>query len=353
MTEETELSAHQLVCALVGDAKPESEFYDSNSIYSQTCTFTHQPDEKLDPAPKINAALSQLVAFLQGNLRGTSIEKNPSTDFVKIARRACEIIDSDKLLSKRAAEIVQIAMRAEFRMELFFARKILGESRLEAEQLAGLSYPERVALASRNFPYIFNYSTIVEEEVKVLNQFGKREHIVFCGSGPLPLTGLLLSTHVTAKLTFVEIDAEAVQLSRKLIQKWEEQDIIPAGRINVIHNDIANIVDEVMKTCDTLFVAAFIRNDVSETLFQSASKLQSKSPLLVLRSAHGLTARFAYRRSNRHMLGKYLPLVGTAVPETHAASFRQPPQVDDDDRVPMAWFPSEILNSLELYKYSK
>lgn len=386
---------------------------DPNSVYSQLQPFLDKPDHFLDPCQSINRALSHLVSILQGTYDSSSVSHdyengevdhknnnnannnaniiNSATEasnkpshssrqipFVLIAKQVCQWIDNDSQLLQRAATIRDMAERAEGRLELFYVQKMVDETIAQLSDLTNdtnikptataATYVQRIADASQQFPYINNYLTMVDQEARIIQQYKPHpKHIVFCGSGPLPFTGLLLAAHTMAShFTFVDYNLDAVIWSRKLINKWEQQNIIPKGRISVVHLDASllqfqlqtsldaaspAVKDHVLFNCDVLFVAALIPNQVKLKMFKAAQHLQQNAPAIVLRTAHGLTARLAYHSAPSQMFKSYVPLAATVVPQTHALSLDQPPHIDNDLRKPVEWFPNEILNTLEIYTW--
>lgn len=385
---------------------------DPHSVYSQLQPFLDKPDHFLDPCPSINQALSHLVSVLQGTHDTSSVshdydkddvdhhDNNTSSNtniingpieasnklspssrqipFVLIAKQVCQWIDNDSQLLQRAATIRDMAERAEGRLELFYVQKMVDETIAQLSDLTNdtnitpatkaATYVQRIADASQQFPYINNYLTLVDQEARIIQQYKPHpKHIVFCGSGPLPFTGLLFAAHTMAShFTFVDYNLDAVIWSRKLIHKWEQHNVIPKGRISVIHHDASllqfqfqtspdaaspAVKDHVLFNCDVLFVAALIPNQVKLNMFKAAQHLQQNTPVIVLRTAHGLTARLAYHSDPSQMFKSYLPLAATVVPQTHALSLDQPPHIDNDQRQPVEWFPNEILNTLEIYTW--
>lgn len=365
-------------------APEDNNFSSSSSVYSRVRPLLHLSDEHLDPSPSLNASLTDLVNYLQA----TNLPYTPQgqhTSFATVEAEVCRAIDASDTLTTRANAIRSTATRAESRLELHFAPLLLrGESAADD----ALSHTKRVVHASSPFPYVDNYLTMVEKESEIIRkalpsiegrESGKLAnipHVVFCGSGPLPLTGIFLITYMRCRVTLVDNDEQAVKLSTQLIRNWEKRGIIPTGRISVILADCADLTflppshdpeqfssqersegyqngihtnpstSPAIISCDVLFVAALIPNDVKDVVVKSASLLKSHAPLVVVRSAHGLTARTAYFGTGRALFSKYMLHYGTVVPESH----RLPNgTVHDDDQVPIAYFPSEILNSLELY----
>lgn len=382
-----------IVSSLLGSTQADDPFRNAKSIYTRLLPFFKAADECLDPCTALNGVLSELVTILQGKFQGVA---SSGLLFAKVAEHACRLIDDDERLSSRAFLIRDVAERAESRLELHYAEKLLNWAQQTLVSTCGsfrdMEVAEKVAFAARSFPYMGHYSLMVAQEARLIASMRQVDHIVFCGSGPLPLSGALLAAHLGVRVTLVDCDECAVRVSRSLISSWEQCEILPAGQINVRHLDGIRMrfrapadkpaskvdgrgsayrsnsdnVDDFMNSrylhndegeeifvCDVLFIAALVPNSVKEKLLRSAAELRESSPLVVLRSAHGLTARLAYPVARRSVFSKYLRLLHTVVPATHAESFDAPPAVDSDNIVPIDWFPGEILNSLEFYGWPK
>lgn len=144
--------------------------------------------------------------------------------------------------------LLQKLTQAEFEMELFYAR------------------PGRL----QSFPYHENYRVLVAEEIAAINldhfntddapDDALRGDIYFVGSGPLPLTAVECARQTGRSVICVERDAEAVALSRRVI---EETGV--AHLVSVIEGDgaaldytgaglviVAALVDGKEKTIDAI-----------------------------------------------------------------------------------------------------
>lgn len=346
------------------------------SIFSRLQRFEDGKPETLDPCPDLNAILTELVSYLQGSIKTPSCQDQP---FSAVEHEVCCQIDANDTYLSRADFIRDIAARAEARLERYYALKILSTPVTIDPQA---HYFEKVAVASCDFPYIGNYVSMLQKEADILLSFLNYrekspitiakynvEHsstdrditLAFCGSGPLPFSGILLALYLRINVILIDIDEEAAMLSNKVIRLWEKLGIIPCGKVKVV---CANCGDLKYRTpqsarapaskssnsiyCDVVFVAALIPDDVKEQMFERISKEGENSPLVVIRTAHGLTARLAYSVAKRRKLTNYLELVGMIAPKTHKLDNGF---VVGDTVKPLDYFSSEILNSLEIYSW--
>lgn len=353
--------------ALLGDDSTSCKESCDNSIYSRVKKYLDEPDSSLDPAPEINCILSELVSLLQGASSTHALEDGRT--FADVARCICDEIDNNELLEARASAIRTIAIRSETRLELYWAT-LLAKNRDVVNPAS--SAIEKVRVGTGGFPYVENYVSMVQTEAKVIAAHmaaesdslqTKKLRVAFCGSGPLPLTGILLAACLDAQVTLIDNDEKAVELSQKLVDNWERRGITPAGRTDIvcadggqirffrgggegISRDGAGVGRGRSIECDILFVAALIPNQTKEEIARNVAEMRQDGPLVVVRTAHGLTARFAYYQNRRTVFERYLKFSGLVVPEVHEFGDGR---IVDDDVKPIGLFPRDILNSLEIF----
>eukprot|EP00177_Eucheuma_denticulatum_P008253 GFKZ01015020.1.p1 GENE.GFKZ01015020.1~~GFKZ01015020.1.p1 ORF type:complete len:415 (-),score=50.43 GFKZ01015020.1:665-1909(-) len=354
-------------CALLGEDLASCDGGADSSIYERVKKYLDEPDSSLDPAPEINSILSELVSLLQGATTTHTLEDGLT--FADVARCICDEIDNNELLEARASAIRTIAIRSETRLELYWASLLANNHDVVNPTSSTI---EKVRAGTGGFPYVENYVSMVQTEAEVIKaQMAaeterlrpKKLRVAFCGSGPLPLTGILLSACLDAQVTLIDNDEKAVELSQKLVNNWERRGITPAGRIDIVCADGGQIRffrggrkgisrDGVGAgrarsiECDILFVAALIPNQTKEEIARNVAEMRQDGPLVVVRTAHGLTARFAYFQNRRNVIEKYLNFSGLVVPELHEFGDGR---IVDDDVKPIGLFPRDILNSLEIF----
>lgn len=255
-------------------------------------------------------------------------------------------------------------------MELFWTREL---ARCGTPVDPSLSAIEKVRGASDRFPYTMNYVEMVQTEADVIRSFlngheggksSKRLNVAFCGSGPLPLTGILLAACMNANVKLIDINSKAVELSDQLIEKWDERGVMSKGQVSsmvadggdleFVHSEEARGPEPSTKrgrvVCDVLFLAALIPNSTKEEIARTVSRAGANGPLVVLRTAHGLTARLAYFQNRRNVMAKHLEFRGLVSPVVHRLDDGH---IVDDSEKPFTFFPRDILNSLEVYSWSK
>ena len=150
--------------------------------------------DSLKPSKKTNDAFSDLVKFCENN-NDVSLKK-------------------DQIQKLRALSSV-----AEYEMEVYWAKKILGskDSNKELEK----------------FWYYENYEQLVDLEYSNITCLYKKvRNILFIGGGPLPLTAIVLCRKYNLSCTILERDLNSHSTSVKLVEKLGLSD-----RIKIINID--------------------------------------------------------------------------------------------------------------------
>eukprot|EP00435_Cladocopium_sp_Y103_P049457 s1217_g14.t3 len=201
--------------------------------------------------PEIDKSLTKLVAMV-------------------LSPKSPEVVKS--VLGNQEVQILLKSMwddlsKAEFAMESWWTRRFL---------------KEEVSLEGTNtFWYRDNYKELIALEIEHLETMGHRpgpgDHIVFVGGGPLPFSALDYFFQTRAKITVVESDPLAVQLSSALLGQLNL-----TGSINVQHA-AGEVFD--YKGATHLIVAALVRDE--HLVIQHALDTAALS-VIGARSADGL-----------------------------------------------------------------
>lgn len=338
---------------------------DNGSVWSTLAPYTSAPDHELAPSPPLDTALHALVAVLQGASVPPAV--------LAAASRSLAAAGQAGVLAARAADVRGVAQRAEGELERAYAQIIL--SRLSAaaggavvaprddpgvprEGWPGGSPPPAVvalAAAARPFPYVDHYVRLVAAEAAAL------------------------PAGAAASVTLIDIDPSAVAASKRLLGVWTALGALRGGSVTVLCADATRVAFSVDTdaaaaapspdavahvAADVVFVAALLPTAAKTAIATrmaaaaAAGPPAAAAPVMAVRTAHGLTADLTYEASGRETLSRLLPFVGVVVPRTHEA-----PVGDGDDATGaggggvrgedpaevLGWFPSEVLNSMELY----
>jgi nicotianamine synthase len=222
---------------------------------------------KLNPSLRVNALFSDLV------------------DIVLLHRANGVAILSDKRIKKIRSELAVICARGEYLLEKHWSKKI-AESKSPASML-------------KEFPYYKNYKKLVKTEVSVIISAGitTASKILFVGSGPLPLTAILLAQEYGLSLSLVDNEQESVCLAKELIE-----DLSLSNQIEVIRGDIREYAD--IKKFDVVMISAFAgsTDKDKESIIRYVVGGLKDGALFIARSVDGLPA-LLYRPIDLAWLG--------------------------------------------------
>ncbi|KAH6772560.1 nicotianamine synthase 3 [Perilla frutescens var. frutescens] len=202
-------------------------------------------------------------------------------------------IDVTKLcaeIQEMRAKLITLCGRAEGLLEKHYAT-ILG----------GLERPlDHLHL----FPYYSNYLKLSRLEFDLLaHHCPNPSRVAFVGSGPLPLTSIVLASHHLKSAVFhnFDIDAAANSMASKLVAPHHDV----SGRMVFHTNDIMNVPAAALREYDVVFLAALVGMDIEEKMHVIEHLGQNMAPgaILMLRSAHGARAFLYPVVEPRHLQG--------------------------------------------------
>lgn len=144
------------------------------------------------------------------------------------------------------------------------------------------------------FPYYSNYLKLSRIEYNILNQHYSAQasppkRVAFVGSGPLPLTSIVLASHHLKDTTFHNYDIDPLANSMASCLVSPDPDL--SQRMIFHTTDIMDVTDE-LKDYDVIFLAALVGMDIDEKVkvVQHLAKYMEPGSILMLRSAHGARA---------------------------------------------------------------
>ncbi|KAI4369357.1 hypothetical protein MLD38_017803 [Melastoma candidum] len=211
--------------------------------------------ESLKPSKHVDSLFTQLVL--------TCIPPNP-IDVTKLCHRVQEI----------RSKLILLCGEAEGHLESHYSA-ILGSYDNPLDHLY-------------LFPYFTNYLKLADLEFTILTQFSSAEltRVAFVGSGPLPLTSIVLAkNHMPAALfDNYDIDPSANSKARKLVSP----DPNLSQRMFFHDTDIMDVTTK-LKDYQAIFLAALVGMDREEKLkvIDHLGKHMENGAILMLRSAHG------------------------------------------------------------------
>lgn len=214
----------------------------------------------LAPSPRVNMLFADLVSACL------------HTDAEQVASAL-----SDPRIGRMRPDLIQLCAQGEFLLEDAWVRRVLAAADPDAETAA--------------FPYLRNYEQLARLELHALAGAGHRpeatHRLCFVGGGPMPLSAILLCRALGVDVTVVDRDREAVELSRRLVDRLNL-----AQRISILSADAASTADmaPAVAGCDVVVVAALVGTTQTQKRAALRAITMSVEPgtHVVIRSANGL-----------------------------------------------------------------
>lgn len=161
----------------------------------------------------------------------------------------------------------------------------------EGESLLERHWSERVARSEdpvrelRIFPYFTNYERLTNLEAHALRGAEDRPlgKVLFIGSGPLPLTSILLASRLGLVVENIDSDETACRLASKLASRLGLEHRLSFRRANIMEETTLN-------EYDTVFLAALVGLDRNEKdlVFRHLRSFMRPGAMLAARTAHRL-----------------------------------------------------------------
>jgi Nicotianamine synthase protein len=211
----------------------------------------------LRPSPHVDAVFRRLVRLVVGAPVG-------------VARGVL----ADPAVRGVVPQLRSLCFEAEYQLELGWASRI-AESAAPEDELG-------------QFPYVENYRLLHELERDALDRFAEGvavERVALVGSGPLPLTSLLLASDPGVHVANFERDPVALGLSRRLAET------LGATRMVFHRVDVGAGSGDVDLGCyDLVVLAALVGRTAGEKahVIRHLAVKMAPGALLLARSAQGL-----------------------------------------------------------------
>ncbi|KAI3448495.1 hypothetical protein Pfo_005160 [Paulownia fortunei] len=141
------------------------------------------------------------------------------------------------------------------------------------------------------FPYYSNYLKLSRREFDLLSHHcSNPSRVAFVGSGPLPLTSIVLASRYLNSAVFhnYDIDVSANSMAMKLVESHPDL----SKRMEFHTTDIMTASGAALKNYDVVFLAALVGMETDEKMrvIEHLAKHMAPGAILMLRSAHGARA---------------------------------------------------------------
>ncbi|XP_047342579.1 nicotianamine synthase [Impatiens glandulifera] len=235
------------------------EEQDLNNVIEKVCELYEKISklETLKPSQDVNTLFTDLV--------NTCIPSYPNLDVTKLPEDVLQI----------RSNLIKLCGQAEGLLEFHYST-ILGSFQNPLNHLS-------------LFPYFSNYLKLSQLEYTILAQHMINRvpsKLAFIGSGPLPLTSIVLATHHLTQTSFhnYDIDFSANSVASRLVQS--DPDL--SARMVFHTTNVLDVCSE-LKEFEVVFLAALVGMDKEEKVrvIDHLGKHMAPGAFLMLRSAHG------------------------------------------------------------------
>lgn len=186
--------------------------------------------------------------------------------FSKLVNIALSPNEKIKLPAKDIKFLQKSAAKAEYELEKYWAQKITNNKN-----------------DLYKFPYYENYVKLTRIEWNTLLscKFHSSHNVLFLGSGPLPLTGIILAKIYGCNVTLLDISNEAINISKNIIKG------LNLSNISFVNSDALDF--NKYKKFDVIYLAALagIDSGVKKKIIDKIRKESSENVHLVVRSSFG------------------------------------------------------------------
>jgi nicotianamine synthase len=155
------------------------------------------------------------------------------------------------------------------------------------------------------FPYYGNYVKLANLECKILKENGlvNAKRVAFVGSGPMPLSSIIMATHHMESTEFdnYDIDEKANEVARKIVGSDSSSGL--EKRMKFETSDIME-VRERLGEYDCIILAALVgmKREEKVKIMGHIRKYMKEGGLLLVRSAKGARAFLYPIVDNHHII---------------------------------------------------
>lgn len=228
--------------------------------------------------PEHTALLSEILALHDALVAAPDLEPGPTTDALftrlvglAVAPHPAHVVDAvlgDARLADRLPDLRARCAGGEYALERAWARRVLAAADPAAEL--------------ERFPYLQNYRDLTRIEFHAVAGHAPSapRRALFVGSGPLPLSALLLARY-GVRVDAVDVDTDAVALGAALARTFGDD-------VTVAEGDVLGLGD--LAAYDLVCVAALVGlapDDKAAALAHVRARMRPGATVLA-RSAHSL-----------------------------------------------------------------
>lgn len=187
--------------------------------------------------------------------------------FSELVSKAIKYNADGKLTNYEQSVLQNLAAKAEFELEMYWAKEIINSEKPQTKLKA--------------FPYYKNYSDLTKLELYSLQScIEHKDHkVVFVGGGPLPMTAIMLAIEHNIDSTIIDCDETAVEQAKKLLMALNLDNKIRVEFADGVNYDYSNH--------NTIYIAALagLNNKIKNQIFKQIKSTSQKGTHLIARSS--------------------------------------------------------------------
>ena len=239
-------------------ANKTETYVSPNDLIDQVIETQQILQQEEDLSPRNPRITKTLTAFVQNIIAAEQ-------SFTEAEKK--DVLDNQLVKTSRPALLNGLS-RAEYEMELYFSDLFLDNPNFTEDNL-------------NDFWYLQNYIDLVDLELETITLPAQKDkEVVFIGSGPLPLTAIIMAQKTGMNITCLDMDEAAIARGHDLTEKLGISDHIQYKQSAGHEYDYKNTA--------LVMIASLVGNkeDVLNTIQNTADEL----PQVAIRSAEGLHA---------------------------------------------------------------
>ncbi len=225
---------------------------------------------KIRDITSIHGELLSARDLIPSSVINTSFEKLVGIVDTTPADSSKEILSDGKIAAIQQS-LRRLSSQGESELERFWAERILESDHTQTTLM--------------RFPYFKNYERMTDFEVDGMMSCDLHENhkILFVGSGPLPLSSIMMAQKYGFSVDNLDVDKKACELASGIIERLNLSE-----KLKVIHKDILDITD--FSRYESVFIAALVGRDEAEKIriIDHVAHYAEKGIHIVLRSVSDL-----------------------------------------------------------------
>lgn len=249
----------------------------------------------------VKNSLKNLYSLINGNDSIDDLE-------IKKAGQTLQEILLTKIFNIYEQQELTIFMKNNNMLSLFQQTFEKFETVLEADFARSLISKSNKKTLISDYPIYYRYIISLKNEIK-LAKINSKDKVLFVGSGPFPITAILIHELTHSQVDCVEINKNSAKLSKKVIDYLS-------------HSDSINIINKDALTIDysnyTVIVIAILAKP-QDKLLEAMWKQISKGSRIIYRTADLIRQAF-YEKTKANILKKYRPFEKGKIGDKHTIS---------------------------------